>query len=341
MTAKLERERGRYELSDWGLAMNKVACLLILTGCGKMSSKHPADPQEDATDPIVQEFDEASARLDSGFLADGWVVSRDSNKAPQHAGDSLLWTGLWIGAAKCDQAQESETALQEMIRKHDGGLTRYRDDQPEFQEYKGGREVTFDGAIGLYVGVAQRVTRCPETIPSWLDVMTIHKEFLDAHHGRLNANVDAGVPPGFDLVFDLLMARLSGDSDPSDVHKRIGVLMGEASSLGASANASHSPAYRVHLALIAIQALETMGQLIPESYRSGPLGFCAMTRGINMPTLDHWCGRSDVKDWIAQFKYDEWEFRHQRSGSWEKPDGQGFETPGLDLLVGIRQGYAF
>ncbi len=65
----------------------------------------------------------------------------------------------------------------------------------------------------------------------------------------------------------------------------------------------------------------------------------APRRGVDIPLIDHKCGRGDLKGWIDAFKFNEWEYRHQRSGKWEQPDGDGDETPGLDLITAIRAAY--
>jgi hypothetical protein len=39
---------------------------------------------------------------------------------------------------------------------------------------------------------------------------------------------------------------------------------------------------------------------------------CDVTRGMDIPTLDDWCGRGDLARWIAGYQYNHWEYRAQR-----------------------------
>lgn len=307
--------------------------LLVIAGCSK-----PVEPEPSpSTQTVAEAFADAQDRLASEHLENGWVCSRGAIPGYcEHAGDSLLWSGLWLGAASCDAGFESELALQGMIRRHDGALVRFDDSRPEFEEYRGGREVSFDGAIGLYAGIAARIKRCPETEPGWLEAMTTHAKFREENGGKLHSGVDSAFPSGFDVLPDLLLARLAGSGDPRDLERRASGLVAQSVAWAIATNATHAAAYRVHLAHVALQALESLDVQVSSVGRSS---FCAATRGVDIPTVDHWCARGDLAGWVEGFEFNEWEYRHQRSGAWESPDGNGFKTPGLDLIVGIRQAF--
>lgn len=309
--------------------MRWILTIILLLSCAKAKDEpDPLDPVE----PIPSIFYEATTRLMTQHLEAGWVVSRDGDD-PAHVGEGLLWTGMWLTVASCVNGAHSEAMLQKMIESHDGALVRYE----PLGEYEGGREVTLDGALGLYRGVAYRIKHCPTSREAWLKALTLHKEFLDAHGGRLHPGVDEQLTPEFDLLLDLLLADLSDGGFDLLRSGRIGALVDEVSAWTLGVMVTHAPAYRANLSLITLQTLEELGVEIPQSGRDK---FCAVSNGIDIPTVDHWCGRGDLPGWIMQFHYDEWEYRHQRSGAWESPDGDGLKTPALDLLVGIKQAYA-
>jgi hypothetical protein len=313
--------------------MLKHLIIILLAACAPAPDK---PDQADPVEPIPSVFADAAARLTADFVEDGWVCSRSQDPADetcQHAGDSLLWSGLWLGAGSCSAAFPTELMLRDMIVRNSGALVRHE----PLGEYAGGREISIDGALGLYLGVAQRVKRCPETKGDWQYAVKFHQAFRGQNGGRLHPNVSDILPPGFDLLPTLLLARLSDASDPADLGRRVGQLMAQSTAWAFATSSTHAAAYRIHLAYVAIQTLEALDVSIPDGHRNA---FCAAVRDADMPTVDDWCGRGDLKGWIAGFKHDEWEFRHQRSGNWEKPDGQGLRTPGLDLIVGIRQAYA-
>ncbi len=301
---------------------------IFLSACSKANESDDPIP---STPSIVDRFQSARARLASEFLENGWVVSRNLNGSPAHQGEGLIWTGLWLGASECSDV-ESEHMLQDMIRAQDGALIRF---DPLPDEYKGGREVTLDGALGLYKGVAERVQRCPESRAAWYDVMTLHKNYMANSDGRLHPNASASLDAGFDYVLDRLLDSLSG-GDPvnHDDRRRNSLTLGAAGWV-ATVNAKHEAGYRAHLVLLAFQTLQLAGENVDQ----GRDMICQASKGMDMPTLDDWCGRGDLIGWINQFQYDQWEFRHQRAAAWETPDGNGIRTPGLDLLVAIRAKY--
>jgi hypothetical protein len=306
-----------------------ILSIAVLLGCAKAPD---ADEPEPASPTIAERFADAQDRLASEFIENGWVVSRGTNGEPEHQGDALIWTGLWLGAADCAAALPSELMLRDMIRRHQGALVRYE----PLGEYAGGREATLDGALGLYRGIAERVTRCPETRPEWLDIVALHYSYMEASGGHLNPNSDARVIPEFTYVLARLLDHVSG-GDPlhrdGDRVDRLGV---QSAAWAMGVAATHAAAFRVHLALLALQTLELSGEDIGRARDA----LCAVTPGMDLPTLDHWCGRGDLAAWVDGFEYDSWEFRHQRAGAWESPDGDGDRTPGLDFLVAIRQAYA-
>ena len=70
---------------------------------------------------------------------------------------------------------------------------------------------------------------------------------------------------------------------------------------------------------------------------NGKSVFCGFVVKAKMPLLEQFCGRSGLKDWVLGFQPNVWEYAHQRSPVWERPDGRlGLEMPGLDYLVALR-----
>tara|TARA_R110000868_G_scaffold9394_6_gene46947 strand:- start:5439 stop:6377 length:939 start_codon:yes stop_codon:yes gene_type:complete len=301
-----------------------VWLVLFLVSCGKAPEARAPEKPDLAT---VRAFELAAYRLSHPFLDNGWVVSRDQDQLPQHRGDSLIWTGLALGALPCEMGNEPEAALIHSIEANDGGLVRI---EPTV-DVSG---VSLDGAIGLYRGVAERVTRCPNAAAVWSPVIGKHLAYVNAHSGHLHSDSAATLVPEFSFLLDLLASRLSRGDAPDSSRAR--KLEQQVSAWALGVNASHASCFRVNLGFLSLQTMESLGVDVSDAGRNE---FCAATRGMDIPTVDHWCGRGDVKDWIKQFKLNEWEYRHQRCGGWETPDGGGLETPGLDLLTAMRQAY--
>ncbi len=309
--------------------MHKLLIFLsLLFGCSK--AKPEPDPLPSAM-TIDQRFDEAQSRVQSGFLEGGWVVSHNADGSLEHQGDSLIWTGLWLGAATCASGDASEQALLGMITSSGGQLIRF-DPLPE--EYKGGREVSFDGAIGLYNGVSDRVKRCPGSKAAWHDAIQLHHDFVEANDGKLNASADSRVVPEFNYVLDRLLDSLSDGGDSHADRGRLDRLTVEAAGWVGVVNATHEAGFRAHLVLLTFQTLENVGEDVGKARDA----VCAVSKGMDLKTLDQWCGRGDLVGWIDGFQFNVWEYRHQRA-AWETPDGKGYQTPGIDILVAIRQAY--
>ncbi len=319
------------EFSVWALGRHgwRVLGLLVASLCLSCGAA-PAPEAELAEPSVEQTYIDASNRLLGGFVEGGWVVSRRPDGTPEHTGEGLIWTGMAMGALPCGLGTTLEFTLSEMVKAHAGALVRYE----PLGEYANGREVTLDGALGLYLGVAQRAVRCGAS-PLWGPIIRDHLDFVSSHGGSLHPNVDAKLLAHFDYVLDLLASRLGVGPSPDVADGR--ELEHEVATWAAVVNATHAACYRVNLGFTALQTMETLGQ---EVSRQGRWEFCAATRGMDIPTVDHWCGRKGLRDWIASYQFNQWENRHQRCGAWETPDADGDTTPGLDLLVAYRQAYS-
>lgn len=276
---------------------------------------------------ISDTYDAAVDRFTSNHLQDNWVVSRYKDGKEEHLGDSLIWTGIAMASLSCDVGAPLEDRMIKMMVDNNGALVRYE----PLGEYANGNEVTFDGATGLYYGIFQRLRRC-DTHLKWGTPWMKHLEYLEANNYVLHPNVTAIVAPQFNSIRDYITSMLDQGDQPSDIRYR--ALEAEALTWSSLNIEDHRPCFPVHLSFLYLSFLEDSGNLLATAHE----GFCYATANANLPIIDHWCGRIDIDDWVDDFKYNEWEYRHQRCAAedWESPDGwENLETPALDLLFGI------
>jgi hypothetical protein len=303
-------------------------------GCGRSHEK--PDPVESSGEESAK-FDHAEGRLVS-MLDGGWVVSRSPDGSVAHQGDSLLFTGIGLGDLDCARGAALETALQAMIVGTDGKLYRH----PSLPD-----AVSMDGAIGLYYGIAARIARCDGARSSWSALLAEHPAFWS---DPLNAAAGVDLPLGFKYVRSLLGFRLGLQTEPdqddlrelekdavawtavvkvakaaADLRRRVGL------------PAEDPAAYRVHLAQRALATVEELGGAVSQQGRND---LCGASSGMGLIGVDYWCGRGGADEFIAGFQENEWEFRLQRA-KWEEPDGQGLQTPGLDLIDAMHFRYGY
>lgn len=300
-----------------------VISALLLAHCAKAPDQPEPSPAPGAVSRL---FAEASQRLTAGYLEDGWVVSRLEDGTPEHRGDSLIWTGMAVGVLSCEDGAPVRDALLKALNDDAGKLKRH----PLLPD-----SVSMDGALGLYWGVAKRVKRCPSELPSWQDAFKKHRAYLADHGGLLNAASSARLEGDFDAALDGLLNLLGLAHPPSSERRhRLGT---QAAAWAFATLAKRAACFRAHLGLLALQTLETVD--LPTS-DAGRDAFCQATAGGGLVTTDHYCGREGLPAWVDAFSFNAREFAHQRC-SWESPDGRaGLTTPGLDLLVAIRQAHA-
>ncbi len=288
--------------------------LLALTFCSKEKVPVP----EPVTPASERDYQETKDRL-SRFLDQDYVISRQPDGTPDHLGDSLIWQGMSLYALRCDDGKRQAVAVRDMMLRLGGGLSRH----PSMPD-----DISMDGALGTYLGVSRRLRDCGEG-DFWAEPFQKHKDL-----GKLNPHSDEAWPKGFDYVRDSLFARLGIGAEPSSESK---ATMEAAVVTWATGTAlRHEACYRIHLGLIAFQASEVLGGKISDPARAG---FCEATKDLGLPTVDRWCGRDGLLAYLESFKYNEWEFRHQRCLAWESPDGGGLETPAVDRLVALRDQY--
>ena len=312
--------------------LNGFIIIAALAGCSKAEEKPEQEPIEE---PYTTEHAAGVERVESKFLDRGFVVSVNQDGTLHAQGDSLLFTSLFVASVRCDQALFSEQALQRMILVGGGQVRRHPDINA----------ATIDGVIGLFRAASRRYKL--GCAGAWPEVIAAFKAYTDANHGAFNERSASGLD-AFDYALRALVDRFSGGTDgdfdngardafaDAMANWAVAVQVGyEAWKAGAGLEDPPS-AYRVHLALQGLETLEDLGIGVPGFARDK---FCAATKYMEMPTVNHWCGRNHIREWLPTFRYNEWEFRHQRAGRWETPDGQGRERPGVDYLAGIAQGF--
>ncbi len=295
-----------------------ILAILCFLGCDHAADK--AEPTAPA-DPQVTEFEAASERLVGMLDSDFWLVSWWADGTPEHQGDSLLWSSMAMGVLPCEKAEGIEAALQKMLKDLGGGLYRH----PSLPA-----AVSLDGALGFWWGVARRVARCPESRDGWIEPFRAHVVFTADR--RLNPSSNERFIAPFLAVRDSVGSLLGLTTAPraAEIDGLAKLMAGWALTVKASRDAG----YRIHLGLLALQAIEASGVRVPDVGRDA---YCAASDGVDMPTVDNWCGRGDLAAWAAAFQFDVWEYRHQRA-KWESPDGKpGLRTPGLDYLVAMRE----
>ncbi len=285
---------------------------IILLGCHPDSPAPKLDPTPDVETLYV----ESSNRL-LQMLDNGWVVSRTDNTI-QHLGDSLIWSGIALSSLTCENGRQIEDALVKMIQDNHGGLYRH----PSLPD-----QISMDGALGLYRGIAHRIVACGKAT-YWKSALEMHTS-LD--HDILNIDSDITLPPEFTYVRDLVAARATGTSDP-DISRRDALTL-QVAGWARAVIADKSPCFRLNLGYQALRTIEELG--VPVDHDA----FCEATDGSQIATIDTWCGRTGAEQWVKHFKYDEWEYAHQRCVAWETPDGNGVRTPAVDLIELLQERY--
>jgi hypothetical protein len=295
--------------------------VLLLIACGKSDEK---PDEQDASSHVIDKYNEASIRLRAGFLDNGFVVSISDTGVSKHQGDALIWSGVALSAMTCSDGVVIEDALIKMILELDGGLYRH----PSLKS-----EISMDGALGLYNGLAHRFTRCPQLISKWKPALKLHKEFMDNNRNRLNPNSSVSLPDYFPYVRDLIFWKSDLISKPSN--KTLLALENEVAAWSLAVKLKKQPCFRIHLSYLAIDAVSELDGVTT----SGRNKFCSATKGTDLPIIDNYCGRGDLVGWIDDFEYNKYEYRHQRCGGWESADADDDKTPGVDLLKAISEAY--
>lgn len=311
-----------------------AATICLAFGCARAK---PEEPKQDPGPDVVAQWHGAQDRLTASFAPDGFVVSiehGDGFTKPRNQGDSLIGTGVALASMDCARGAALDKALQDMVRTLNGGLWRH----PGLPD-----QISLDGALGFYLGVAHRITHCGGA-DAWRPLLTKHLAMAPA----LN-------PAGFllddpftavrDAVLSLVGLAPYPGADQLHHLGEAAAAMAAAPGAARAWNQAHpdgpkasEACYRAHLGLISLQVIEVTGGAISQTDRDA---FCQFVAPYNLPTSDHFCGRGDLRGWAASFQNDQYQFRHQRCPKWEQPDGDGLWQPAVDLIRGLADAYAF
>lgn len=289
-------------------------CLLACSPAKDAEEKAAPDPA------IISRYDSASDRALS-MTDRGFVVSRWEDGSTEHQGDALIWTGILLAHLPCDKGQPLEDALLKMVDDLGGGFYRH----PSLSN-----SISLDGIVGAYRGISHRIVACPGSATKWAPRLQQHLA-LD----RFNPASAQRWEFEFRYVPELALAVATGGPRPDS--RRLADLAKTLESWAAGVQISHSACFRVNVAYQTIRTVEELGGAFPALRRDN---FCGATRGMRLATVDAWCGRGDLPAWIATFRYDEWEYAHQRCPWEDSPDGKpGLHTPAVDLIEAYDEAY--
>lgn len=290
-----------------------IVLLLLMYSCAKAESKPSVEPDDNSGAAFVGVEKRALTFLDQGF-----IVSRRTSISINQ-GDSLLFTGLAAYAMDCDHGNSLSLSMAQMVDGLDGGLYRH----PNLPG-----SISLDGALGFYRGITKRANLCGEGA-QWGHLIAQHLAYVDAHGGLLNASDVATLPIGFDYIPRKLLSNMGDGPEPSASSQA--ALETAITGWAAADMAVHGACYRLNLGLITLQTVEQLGSKISTE---GKFSYCEATKGSGIPTIDQWCGRGGLPDWLNSFQWDVYQYRHQRCAGWEPPDANGDSEPAVDYLVG-------
>ncbi len=269
--------------------------LFCLAACAK--DKAPAEPRQE---PVQNGYEEVASRL-MPMLDNGWVVSRFAGE-PRDQGDSLIFTGIAMGALDCTRGAIPEAALVKMLREKNGGVYRH----PSIPD-----DYSLDGLLGFWWGISRRTGRCPETRELWASL-------LPQHQGAIS------VEPFFGVALQTVMADLGVSGAPT-VGER-GQLGSEVAAWAIGVVSQRQAAYRLHLGFLTLDLVDAP---------KGKSAFCDAVPQAKIPLLEHFCGRSGLSSWVDGFAYNRSVYAFQRA-DWESESvPPGVETPAIDLLVAL------
>jgi hypothetical protein len=307
-----------------------------LLGCAKAEERpEPAA----ATDAVVSDFQATEERA-LGFRDEHGYFLVKGPSGWKHHGDALWRTGLALSALSCTAGQDTEAALALMLQELKGGLWRHPS-RPT--------SISMDQTLPLYLAVASRVKRCPERAAFWKPLLALHRDFMAESGNRLNPYADTTLPLDFDYLRDLLLSELDLAGRPHTDRR----LLLEAQLWAWVWAVRHSyrqddqgqfvatldkaACYRVNLAWVAIETMETLGERVSDNARNM---ICAETEGMGLATMDEWCGRGGLQEFLEKWQPNVWDVAFQRCPAWEGPDCVGDECAGVDKLVALRKKYA-
>lgn len=295
-----------------------LSCFLV--ACGSPAVK-PETPDPD--DSVRAVYEEYRSRLPRFLEPSPWVVSRFPDRL-EHTGDSLIWSGILLASLPCDdEARGYAEGLRDSLV---GGVLFRHPTLPD--------KISLDGAIGIYRGISSQLSRCSWAKEVWQNWVAEHLTLV-SDTGTLNPRAGVTLPPGFDYLLEGLAWRMDLHSKPSDT--RNDAFMLQLEGWARAVAASKAACFRIHLGYQSIRTMDNLG-LGPSPRERGR--WCNAAEGHGLPLIDWYCGQGGLDAWVKSYRPNEWEYRHQRCGSWETPDGKtDLETPAVDLLHAVIEGY--
>ncbi len=269
-------------------------------------------------------FKQVASRLVDEFQEGGYVVSRKADGSLEHRGDSALWTAIAMSALSCDQGQVFEDALVSSVLRQGGRYIRF---EPLPESYKV-NETSRDMETGAIFGFAMRARKCPESRAALKRAWKEHRSFVK-HEGKLHegSNLNFIMTPGMDFIWDLVGHEFDLNARPG---KASMATFESAIILNATTIAKRKSAcYPIHLNTLMLITSARLGLPVTELTKRE---FCNQTRGMHLPLTEWYCGRA-YQSFFSEFKYNEYEYRHQRCPYEGKDGGGGDQTPGVDFLI--------
>jgi|SRR5687768_5063253 len=303
--------------------------IMLIVAC---STANDEPEPLDAVDPIPALFDSTGDRLLANHVENGYVVTRKPNGEREHWREGILWSGVAVYALDCERARSIMEPLVNHIFANGGGLRRFEpypvpDKRPP---------LNFDGFTGFALGVASFAVHCPDAAREirLADAWEAWTGFVDANHGELWPGTGETIPALFRFTRRAVSHFFGQSGAPDDAALRD--MEVTAAGWAGLVKTWKEECYRINLGLIHLRIAETLGYELSPFWRDR---FCEASAGTDIPTVEHYCGREHISNWVSKFRFNEWEYRHQRCGAWESPDGDGDTTPAADLLLALRLGY--
>lgn len=281
--------------------MLKFLLIFLLVSCGakKDDKKLSADPD------LAKKRSELLVRFEN-YLDEGWVIGKVNGKKDK-LGDSLIWTGLALAGLECDRAKWVLEKLTEESQARGGGLPRHY----SFPKVTN----TIDGYVGLHYGLVRYAKKCKDL----KNASKLYDLTRDSYRELLTESLYYVIDRG-DAYFRKDVAAISTTNGEALFDTAItGWAVGIVSAKQAC--------YKLHLASLMAAFVEETGAGVNSK------AFCEASKKADLPFTDAYCGRRNAaKEFLINFKYDQWENRNQRCPAWESEDNANNKFGGIDFL---------
>jgi hypothetical protein len=298
--------------------MNRLilATLTIILSMGCRKSKE-VEPDGN----VSGDFRYYEERLVVEYLENGFVVSK-SGGISEDQGDSLLFTGVALGALDCEFVPRILDGLEEMQDYWSGYLVRFLPLPAEYIEKH--NVITRDGATGALFGLVKASKRCPDLYPR---IQTILTRWYDTVGNSLFLHPEGRngiVTPSFKAFWKV--AHGKGISD-----LEYAVYMGSTLFTAESIKNAKSSCYPIHLETLQHLVFEAQGRPILAADKER---FCSITKDMGLYLTDWYCERNGetLLTWLKDPQSIPVNYLHQRC-EWEPADGIGKFSPRVDFLT--------